>query len=293
MDIATGYFEIGALLALDGEWQKVDQIRVLMGDEVSLRTKRAFVEGLDRATARLDESIEAEKERNDFLAGVPAIVEAIRDGRIGCRVYRREKFHAKTYITHARQEVLGSFALVGSSNLTYPGISENVELNVQITGRQVAALQEWYEAHWSDAEDVTPEILRTIERHIREYSPFEVYARALQEFFRSNELTADEWEETRSRGGPSPSSTPAPSGPTVKGGRATPTIGRAPRRSWISTVTAGTTSSSSHRARRVCVSSPAPAASWRRPEAAATLGPPCRLSISKAMVSWISSRGAS
>lgn len=29
VDIATGYFEIGSLLALDGAWQKVDQIRLL------------------------------------------------------------------------------------------------------------------------------------------------------------------------------------------------------------------------------------------------------------------------
>ena len=34
IDIATAYFEIGSLLALDGEWQKVDEIRILMGDEV-------------------------------------------------------------------------------------------------------------------------------------------------------------------------------------------------------------------------------------------------------------------
>ena len=44
IDIATGYFEIGSLLALDGEWQKVDRFRILMGDEVSRRTKKAFVE---------------------------------------------------------------------------------------------------------------------------------------------------------------------------------------------------------------------------------------------------------
>ena len=48
IDIATGYFEIGSLLALNDEWQKVDQIRILMGDEVSHRTKQAFVEGLVR-----------------------------------------------------------------------------------------------------------------------------------------------------------------------------------------------------------------------------------------------------
>ena len=199
IDIASGYFEIGSLLALDGEWQKVDKIRILMGDEVSRRTKKAFVEGLQQVEQRLDDSLESEKEKNDFLAGVPAIVEALRSGRIQCRVYRKDKFHAKAYITHARQDVIGAFALVGSSNFTYPGLTENVELNVQIVGRQVKPLQEWYEEHWNDAEDVTPDILQTIERHTREYSPFEVYAKSLQEFFRGHEMTASEWETAESK----------------------------------------------------------------------------------------------
>jgi superfamily II DNA or RNA helicase len=198
IDIATGYFEIGSLIALDGEWQKVDKIRILMGDEVSRRTKNAFVEGLGQVKQRLDTSIESEKFKNDFLHGVPSIVEAIRSGKIACRVYRKDKFHAKAYITHARMEVVGSSALVGSSNLTYPGLTENVELNVQITGGPVSVLQEWYEEHWNAAEDITPEILRTIERHILEYSPFLVYAKALQEFFRGHEMTVSEWEQTQS-----------------------------------------------------------------------------------------------
>ena len=199
IDVATGFFEVGSLLALNDEWQKVDQIRILMGDEVAPRTKQIFTGALGRITGHLDGSLEHEKETNDFLAGVPAIVEAIRSGKIACRVYRKDRFHAKAYITHARQEVVGSFGLVGSSNLTYPGLTENVELNVQITGRQVTALQEWYETHWDQAEDVTPEILRTFERHTREYTPFEVYAKALQEFFRSHEMTAGEWENSTSR----------------------------------------------------------------------------------------------
>ena len=78
IDCATGYFEIGSLLALKDEWQKVDQLRILVGDEVSHRTKNAFVEGLRKVTTRLDGSLEAEKQKNDFLAGVPAIVEADR-----------------------------------------------------------------------------------------------------------------------------------------------------------------------------------------------------------------------
>ena len=34
-DIATGYFEIGALLALDGKWQGLEKIRILMGAEMT------------------------------------------------------------------------------------------------------------------------------------------------------------------------------------------------------------------------------------------------------------------
>lgn len=199
LDIATGYFEIGSLLALKDEWQKIDHIRLLMGDEVSKRTKAAFEKGLEEIRGHLDSSIEKEKERNDFLSGVPAIVNAIRDGRIRCRVYRKGKFHAKAYITHARMEVVGSTALVGSSNFTLPGLTENIELNVQITGRPVSVLHEWYEDHWDKAEDVSPDILRTFERHTREYTPFEVYARALHEFFRGHEMTVTEWEQTQSK----------------------------------------------------------------------------------------------
>ena len=197
-DIATGYFEIGALLSLDQKWQKLQKIRILMGDEVSRRTIQAFNEALSGMTSKLDQSIEIEKEGNDFLDGVPAIVNGIRKKIIECRAYRSKKFHAKAYITNSKFDVVGSAALVGSSNFTLPGLTKNVELNIQIR-REVETLQEWFEQHWKEAEDVTPEILKTIENHTREYSPFEVYAKALYEYFKGHELTASEWERHDSK----------------------------------------------------------------------------------------------
>jgi phosphatidylserine/phosphatidylglycerophosphate/cardiolipin synthase-like enzyme len=132
-DIATGFFEIGSLLALDGKWQKLENIRILMGDQATARTKQALLEGLRKhACQKLDASLEAEKETNDMLAGTGAIVEAMRQGKIQCRVYAKRKFHAKAYITHPRLAVVGSVALVGSSNFTVPGLTENIELNIQI-----------------------------------------------------------------------------------------------------------------------------------------------------------------
>lgn len=192
-DIATGYFEIGALLALDGLWQQLDHIRVLMGDEVTRRTKKAIVEGINFIGHKLDESIEREKEQNDFLSGVPAIVAALHNGLILCRVYSKKKFHAKAYITHSKLAVVGSAALVGSSNFTYPGLTDNVELNVQLK-QKVEDLQQWYEDHWNEAEDITADVLKVIERHTREYTPFEVYCKALHEYFHGHEMSVGEWE---------------------------------------------------------------------------------------------------
>ena len=200
-DIATGYFEIGALLALDGKWQGLDKIRILMGAETTHRTRDAILEAVRmQALDRLDESIEEDKAPNPFLHGIPAILEALRSGQIECRVYDKGKFHAKAYITHAKLEVVGAQALVGSSNFTRPGLTKNIELNVQVqSAREVAQLQEWFETHWNEARGFTEAIIETISRHTYAYSPFDVYAKALQQFFRGHELTATEWDETRSR----------------------------------------------------------------------------------------------
>lgn len=198
-DIATGYFEIGALLTLEGKWQQLDKIRILMGDEMTARTKRTLLDALKNdIEKKLDNSIENEKEKNDFLKGVPAIVQALRDKKIECRVFSKKKFHAKAYITHSKLNVVGSSALIGSSNFTYPGLTDNVELNVR-ENQRVNLLQDWYETHWNEAEDVTPEILKVIERHTREYQPFEIYAKALHEYFRGAEMTVGEWELNKSR----------------------------------------------------------------------------------------------
>jgi superfamily II DNA or RNA helicase len=200
-DIATGFFEIGSLLALDGKWQKLSKIRILMGDEMSARTRQALLEGLRKqVTERLDASLEDEKERNDFLSGVGAIVAGIKTNQIECRVYAKRKFHAKAYITHPRVKVVGPVALVGSSNFTLPGLTQNIELNVQIrTASDVAELQQWFENYWQEGEDVSQDVIRVIERQIAEYTPFQVYTKALQELFRSREMAPVSWDETDSQ----------------------------------------------------------------------------------------------
>ena len=89
IDIATGHFELGAFLALDGEWQKVDKIRLLIGGETSRQTA-------DAIAATLDRSIEVERTDGDpMLTGAPAVLQAIRAGKIEIRTYREKKPHPK------------------------------------------------------------------------------------------------------------------------------------------------------------------------------------------------------
>ena len=131
--MATGYFEIGALVALDEKWQLLDKIRILMGAETTHRTRKALFEAVRiRATEQLNSSIEADKMANPFLHGVPAILEALRSRQIECRVYDRAKFHAKSSITHPKLEVVVSQPLFGSSNFTQPALTPTIGPTVQL-----------------------------------------------------------------------------------------------------------------------------------------------------------------
>lgn len=192
IDIATGHFDIGAFLALDGAWQKVDHIRLLIGGETSRTTA-------DAIAAALDTSIKVERQAGDaFLTGIEGVVDSIRSGKIEIRVFKTKKFHAKAYITHGRHRVVGSAALVGSSNFTKPGLTQNVELNVRFEGPEVVELQDWYEDQWKVASTVNSELLSVLDHNVRTFTPFEVYAKALQALTADAEQTDKTWEESES-----------------------------------------------------------------------------------------------
>lgn len=208
MDIATGYLEIGGLLDLDSEWQKLDKIRIILGNEMTRRTRNVIDEVVQSLLKRLKDSVDEEQEHNEFLIGVPAIVSAMKERKIECRVYDKDKFHAKAYITYFKDEYKNQFinsmnlpdgyALVGSSNFTHAGLTKNIELNVQLDN-EVAELQQWFNERWEEGEDITDAVLETIENQSREFTPYDVYLRSMYEFFKTREETVSEWENHDSK----------------------------------------------------------------------------------------------
>jgi len=203
MDIATGYLEIGGFLCLDTHWQKLDKIRIILGNEMTKRTKNIIDKVAEDLIKRFSDSIDTEHEKNDYLEGVPAILDAMKSGKIECRVFDKNKFHAKAYITYFNDEYKNNFiqamnvpsgyALVGSSNFTKAGLTQNIELNVQI-GSDVDKLQDWFNKHWERGEDITTAVLSVIENHVKSYSPYDVYVRSMYEYFKGHAETITEWE---------------------------------------------------------------------------------------------------
>jgi SNF2 family DNA or RNA helicase len=196
LDIATGFFEIGSLVDLDGSWQDLTRLRLLMGDEVNRRTKAQLVDAL-RSTG--SNGIERAKSDDDWAAlrGLKAIRGALLAGLIEPRVYTRAKFHAKAF--HFKTVGLVNHGIIGSSNFTHPGLTQNVELNILTHDpSQLDKLAEWYESVWNEAEDIKDDLLRIIEPHVRSYSPFEAYLKTLHDYFAGREKAQDAWETNHS-----------------------------------------------------------------------------------------------
>jgi superfamily II DNA or RNA helicase/HKD family nuclease len=196
IDIATGFFEIGSLLALDGYWNNLEKIRIITGDEMTRRTRKELIDSLKKIS---DESIETEKEKDDELKGLASVKKSLQNNQILVKIYRKAKFHAKSYIMQAKPPSVVNFSILGSSNFTEPGLCRNLELNLFTTDQlQIIELQKWYNKIWDDSEEVKEEIIKVIEPHLKEYKPFEVYCKALYEYFLGQEQPVSDWEMNES-----------------------------------------------------------------------------------------------
>jgi len=191
-DIATGCFELGAFVCLGTNWANIERIRILMGGETTRASKEILLEAIRN---RGSESIEEEKVMDDRLVGLAAVADAIRRKQIQPRVFTQAKFHAKAYIHDTNEDGLVDCAIVGSSNFTRLGLTENVELNLATKDElHIIKLKEWYEHFWQQGEDISAEVLEVITPHLREYDPFTIYLKSLHDFFAGKEKPQDDWE---------------------------------------------------------------------------------------------------
>ena len=103
----------------------------------------------------------AEDFRNQLLLGLPTntdqatlrkLSQQLKDGKVCVKLYLREPLHAKLYLAYRPEDRFNPIpAILGSSNLTYSGLTKQGELNAEFADSDSAKkLSTWFEDRWND-----------------------------------------------------------------------------------------------------------------------------------------------
>jgi superfamily II DNA or RNA helicase len=99
-------------------------------------------------------------------AGLRRLAAQLRARKVTVKLFLRHPLHAKLYLLFRRDPVSPATAFLGSSNLTFAGLSVQGELNVDVLDHDACGkLARWFEERWNDrfCLDITDELATVIE----------------------------------------------------------------------------------------------------------------------------------
>ena len=129
-------------------------------------------------------SISELAQTNESESLIALLNEMINSGRLKVKVYTKSKLHAKAYILDFKNPQPNSkgIAIVGSSNLSLAGFTNNTELNVYVhdNGENHDALTTWFEELW-EAEDFDSVLMTEVRESWALYpaTPYDIYMKTL------------------------------------------------------------------------------------------------------------------
>lgn len=186
-DFCVGYFNLRGWKQIDSfveRWPGGDGkcCRLLVGmhkspdEELRKALSLANQNGaIDNKTAiRLRKNL-AEEFRSQLMIGVPTdederglrrLAHQIKNKKLCVKLFLRHPLHAKLYLLFRPDPVNPSIAFLGSSNLTFAGLSQQGELNVDVMDHDACEkLAKWFEDRWNDkwCLDISDELVQIIE----------------------------------------------------------------------------------------------------------------------------------
>lgn len=106
----------------------------------------------------------------------------MKDEKVCVKLYLREPLHAKLYLAHRPDDNFNKIqAIMGSSNLTYSGLTKQGELNAEFGDSDSAEkLSRWFDDRWEDkfCLDITKELIDIIDNSWageRDIPPYYIY----------------------------------------------------------------------------------------------------------------------
>ena len=208
VDFCVGYFNLRG-------WNiVVDQVDTLTGDFVYEDDKRIFRKcrlliGMHQPSDELIRQLYTEQQlpdanyvsqcklaiahdfRRQLQLGFPTkqdeftlrrLSAQMKDEKVCVKLYLREPLHAKLYLAHRPDDNFNKIqAIMGSSNLTYSGLTKQGELNAEFGDSDSAEkLASWFDDRWEDkfCLDITKELIEIIDNSWagdKEIPPYYIY----------------------------------------------------------------------------------------------------------------------
>ncbi len=186
-DFCVGYFNLRGWRAIDegvNAWAGGDNAncRLLVGMHQHPREhlRKAYGIGdeetlLDNSTANQMKKDLAADFRQQLMLGLPTnadeaglqrLANQIRSGKLVVKLFMRHQLHAKLYLLHRTDYNTPIVGYLGSSNLTFSGLSGQGELNIDVVEQDAGGkLSQWFEDRWEDhwCVDISQELVAIID----------------------------------------------------------------------------------------------------------------------------------
>ena len=171
---AIGYFFLsGFSLVRDDfpdKYEKLPFLKIVMGNETTYPTKEELVAGYNLREIfkqRMIEELQIQRLSEQQIRQLKALRDFVANGIIDVKLFDKSRLHAKLYLFLTKpEEKYGSpgLAVVGSSNFTAEGLTQNKELNVLLTSREeVLYLNQWFDKLWDEAVEFREDLLKVID----------------------------------------------------------------------------------------------------------------------------------
>ncbi len=175
-DFCVGYFRLSG-------WQHLDTyIDQLSGGEgnccrllVGISVDKPETIPIDNKTAIQSKKKLAAEFRQQLAQTIPSnrieqtlrrLAQQLRDKKVVIKLFLKSNLHAKLYLLFREDKFTPVIGYLGSSNLTYAGLSGQGELNIDvIEGDACQKLADWFEARWKDrwSLDISEQLIEIIE----------------------------------------------------------------------------------------------------------------------------------
>ena len=226
---AVGYFFTSGLAPLMNEVQNLNELKILIGNVSNKRTieqlaeahmnlvtakqevnKQLFTNPSNRrhAVSETKKGIRTSLSLIDQTDGNEQMIRVLRElleqHKIKIRIYALGRLHSKAYIfDYPENHHDKGNVIIGSSNLSLGGLSDNTELNAIISGiGNHEKLTAWFNELWDKSEEFRVELMDELKDSwaLNEVRPYDVYIKTLYHLLKDRlEIEAAEellWEAT-------------------------------------------------------------------------------------------------